>query len=174
MSRASHSSKSVCETSLLDKPIDERCKASTLRAFAKTSRATARKKNKSIWVQAILSNRPSPNAIAGHAVTVWETIRGKCWSNALKLWLREDRFLALARSVSPPQNPHKIVAFAVALQNCPDEPELLGDLYKLCNKIVQGRCLTAQFLKRFKFTIYDQRGLCNLTKEMGDNCAFLK
>jgi len=174
MSRASRSLDNGCEMTLLNKPSHERCKASTLRAFAKGSRAVLRKKTKSILVQAILASRSSPNAEAGNVAMVWETIRGKCWSNALRLWLQEDRFLELARSVTLSQKSDKILAFVVALQNFPDEPELLGVLYKLCEKIVQGNSLTPQFLKRFKFTVYDRSELCNLTKKMEDKCAILK
>lgn len=174
MSRTSRSLKGVSETLLLNKPSDERCKLSTLRAFAKASSAGVRKPTKSILVQAIVSGHSSPKPLAGNVVTVWETIRGKCWTNALKLWLQEDRFLELARSVSLSQNTDRILAFAVALQNCPDETELLAHLYKLCDKIVHGKCLTPQFLKHFKFTIYDRGGLCRLKKEMGDDCALLK
>lgn len=174
MSQASRPLKSVCETTLLNKPSHERCKVSTLRAFAKRSSPGLRKKTKSILVQAIVSSHSSPKPSAGNVVTVWETIRGKGWTNALKLWLQEDRFFELARSVSLSQNPERIIAFAVALQNCPDEPELLGHLYKSCDKIVHGKLLTPQFMKYFKFTIYDRGRLCNLKKEMGENCDLLK
>ena len=174
MPQASRSLNNVCETTLLNKPSHERCKVSTLRAFAKRSSAGLRKKTKSIWVQAIVSSQSNPKPSAGNVVVVWETIRGKCWTNALKLWLQEDRFFELARSVSLSQNPDRILAFAVALQNCPDEQDLLGDLYKLCDKIVHGKFLTPQFMKYFKFTIYDRGGLCNLKKETGKDCDLLK
>ena len=174
MSQASRFLKSVCETTLLNKPSHERCKVSTLRAFAKRSGAGVRKKTKSILVQAIVSSQSSPKPLAGNVVTIWETIRGKCWTNALELWLQEDRFFELVKSVSLSQNPERILAFAVALHNCPDEPELLGHLYKLCDKIVHGKLLTPQFMKYFNFTIYDRGGLCNLKKEMGENCDLLK
>ena len=174
MSQGSRYAKNVCETTLLNKPSHERCKATTPRAFAKRSSAGLRKKTKSILVQAIVSSQSSPKPFAGNAVTVWETIRGKCWTNALKLWPQEDHFFELARSVSLSQNPERVLAFAVALQNFPDEPELLGHLYKLCDKIVHGKCLTPQFMKYFTFTIYDRGGLCNLKKKMGDDCALLK
>lgn len=171
------------EKKLLEKPPSELCKEKTLRAIAKSSKPAApRIPTKSILVQAVFEKnvsssrerRASQNTVTSDGLTVWETIKGMQWTNAMKLWLRVDRFLELARISALSQTSEKLLAFMIVLRRCPDEPELLSALYDSCDKIVRGKRLTPQFLKVFEFAIYGRDELYQLKSVMSDDCALFK
>lgn len=182
MAQAFRPLKKGWEKKLLDKPPGELCKKETLRAIAKSSKPVPRIPTKSILVQAVFEKnvsssrkrRASQNTVTSDGVTVCDTIKGMEWTNAMKLWLRVDRFLELARISALSQASEKLLAFMIVLRRCPDEPELLSALYDSCDKIVQGKRLTPQFLKFFEFAIYGRDELYQLKRVMGDDCALFK
>lgn len=162
------------EKTLLNRPSDKLCARNTLRAILKTCSGTGRGKNKtivfqSVWQQKCTTASPvsfsSTNTVPGPVFTVSATIRGKSWSNAIELWLKEHPFVDVARMLTLSKNLEKLLAFVIVLRDCPNERDLFCDLFKACDNIVRGNRLLPHFLMRFDFAIYSREEIGQTRKE---------